>query len=117
MIKRIVFGFFFALLVICAGGLSVKAVDTYAYSYDDGIKEAQFYVMTESIKQSLPTVADASWLSKAWGRLENSLDTVSTDAPPSVDRKNNNIGHLLPKEDLKIAGVPLGQLFMILRLV
>lgn len=54
MVKRIVFGFFFALLVICAGGFNVKAVDTYAYSYDDGIKEAQFYVMTESIKQYTP---------------------------------------------------------------
>lgn len=57
---------------------------------------------------SFTTVVDASWLSKAWGRLENSLDTVSTDAPPSVDRKNYDIGHLLPKEDLTIAGVPLG---------
>ena len=60
---------------------------------------------------SFTTVVDASWLSKAWGRLENSLDTVSTDAPPSVDRKNYNVGHLLPKEDMKIAGVPLGATF------
>lgn len=60
---------------------------------------------------SFTTVVDASWLSKAWGRLENSLDTVSTDAPPSVDRKNYNVGHLLPKEDMKIAGVPLGSTF------
>ena len=60
---------------------------------------------------SLPTVADASWLSKAWGRLENSLDTVSTDAPASTTTVNGrlqDVGHLLPDEDLKIVGVPLG---------
>lgn len=63
------------------------------------------------LMSSFSITADASWLSKAWGRLENSLDTVSTNALPSIDRKKYNIGHLLPREDMKIAGVPLGATF------
>ena len=60
---------------------------------------------------SFSITANASWLSKAWGRLENSLDTVSTNASPSTDRKKYDIGHLLPREDMKIVGVPLGATF------
>ena len=36
---------------------------------------------------------------------------MSTNASPSTDRKKYDIGHLLPREDMKIAGVPLGATF------
>ena len=32
-----------------------------------------------------PVPVEASWLSKTWKKIENSLDTESTTAPPSVN--------------------------------
>ena len=54
---------------------------------------------------------EASWLSKTWKKVENSLDTESTTAPPSVNRQLHDVGHLMDKSDLKVVGVPIGATF------
>lgn len=58
-----------------------------------------------------PVQVEASWLSKTWKKIENSLDTESTTAPPSVNRKLYDVGHLMDKSELKVAGVPIGATF------
>lgn len=55
----------------------------------------------------IPSDVDASWLSKAWGRLEDSLDRADTHAPPSITDTRKDIGRPLSQEELKIAGVPM----------
>ena len=58
-----------------------------------------------------PVPVEASWLSKTWKKIENSLDTESTTAPPSVNRKLHDVGHLMDTSELKVAGVPIGATF------
>ena len=58
-----------------------------------------------------PIQVEASWLSKTWKKIENSLDTESTTAPPSVNRKVHDVGHLMDRAEYKVAGVPLGASF------
>ena len=57
---------------------------------------------------TVPVQVEASWFSKTWKKIENSLDTESTTAPPSVNRKLHDVGHLMDKSELKVAGVPIG---------
>lgn len=43
---------------------------------------------------NIPSDVDASWLSKAWGRLEDSLERADTHAPPSITDTRKDIKSL-----------------------